>query len=58
MQYKNHEKLPIHFVGSVAYNYEQVLKEAIESMGMKPGKIIKSPMEGLIKYHSVSSVIL
>lgn len=52
MQYKNHDKLPIHFVGSVAFHFQDLLKEAIEEMNMKPGKIIQSPMEGLIEYHS------
>lgn len=58
MQYKNHDKLPIHFVGSVAFHYQDMLKEAVEAMNMKPGKIIQSPMEGLIKYHSVADMIL
>lgn len=56
MQYKGHDKLPIHFVGSVAFHYQNLLKEAVEAMGMKPGKIIQSPMEGLIKYHSASNI--
>ena len=58
MQYKNHDKLPIHFVGSVAFHYQDLLKEAVEAMNMKLGKIIQSPMEGLIKYHSVADMIL
>ncbi|MHB9055035.1 MAG: BadF/BadG/BcrA/BcrD ATPase family protein [Paludibacteraceae bacterium] len=58
MQYKNHDKLPIHFVGSVAFHFQDILREAIESMHMKPGKIIQSPMEGLIKYHSIAHMIL
>lgn len=58
MQYDNWNKLPIHFVGSVAFNYQDILKEALSEMGMKTGKIIQSPMEGLIKYHSVKDIIL
>ena len=58
MQYKNHDKLPIHFVGSVAFHFQDILKEAVEAMNMKPGRIIQSPMEGLIKYHSVADMIL
>ena len=58
MQYKNYDRLPIQFVGSVAFHFQEILKEAVEVMNMKPGKIIQSPMEGLIKYHSVSDVIL
>ena len=51
MQYKNYDRLPIHFVGSVAFHFQEILKEAVEVMNMKPGKIIQSPMEGLIEYH-------
>ncbi len=52
MQYKNHDKLPIHFVGSVAFHFQDLLKEALHEMNVKLGTIIQSPMEGLIEYHS------
>lgn len=58
MQYRDYDKLPIHFVGSIAFHYQDVLREVLESMDMKAGKIIQSPMEGLIKYHSVADQIL
>jgi hypothetical protein len=57
MQYKKHKEVPIHFVGSIAYYYKDILEKTIIEMGITPGKMIKSPMEGLIKYHSVSSQI-
>lgn len=57
MQYENYEKLPVHFVGSIAFHFQEVLTEAITEMNMKLGKIIQSPMEGLIKYHSVANQI-
>ena len=43
--------LPIHFVGSIANAFSTELKEAAESLGMELGEILKSPMEGLVKYH-------
>lgn len=43
--------LPIHFVGSIAYAFSAELREAAESLGMELGTIMRSPMEGLIKYH-------
>lgn len=43
--------LPIHFVGSIAYAFSAELREAAESLGMELGAIMRSPMEGLIKYH-------
>ena len=46
--------LPIHFVGSIANVFSSELKEAAESLGMEFGTIMRSPMEGLIKYHCSS----
>ena len=44
--------LRIHFVGSIANAFSSELKEAAESLGMELGTIMRSPREGLIKYHS------
>ena len=44
--------LPVHFVGSMADNYEPLLRESAEAEGFTVGRILKSPMEGLIAYHS------
>ena len=50
--YKNYQNYPVNFVGSVALYYRSVLEEAANELGIKIGNIIKSPMEGLIEYHS------
>ena len=50
--YSNYKSLEVSFVGSVAYYYQEVLKEAAAALDVKVGTIIKSPMEGLLKYHS------
>ena len=51
MQY-DYEHSKVHFIGSVAFHYKAVLAEAAQEMGIQLGTILKSPMEGLIKYHS------
>ena len=43
--------LPIHFVGSISNAFSSELKEAAESLGMELGTIMRSPMEGLVRYH-------
>ncbi len=43
--------LRIHFVGSIANAFSSELKEAAESLGMEIGTIMRSPMEGLVRYH-------
>lgn len=50
MQY-DYEKYPVHFIGSVAACYKEILQEAALEMGIRIGKILQSPMEGLIQYH-------
>lgn len=51
MQY-DYEHSKVHFIGSVAFHYKEVLAEATQEMGIQLGTILKSPMEGLIRYHS------
>ena len=50
MQY-DYQRMPVHFIGSVAFYYQNVLREAAEEMHIHLGTIIKSPMQGLIEYH-------
>ena len=47
------QQLPVSFVGSMAYHYESELREAAQIEGFTIGKIMQSPMEGLITYHMV-----
>lgn len=44
-------KLPIHFVGGVAFGFGDVLAELCNGYEFTLGKILKKPMEGLIEYH-------
>ena len=44
-------KYPIHFVGSVAYGFRDIILELASSYEFTIGKIIKNPMEGLVEYH-------
>ena len=41
--------LPVGAVGSIAFYYKSELLEAAEAEGYTVGKVIKSPMEGLVK---------
>ena len=50
MQYQ-YQQYPVHFIGSVAFCYKEILQEAAEQTGIRLGKIVRSPMEGLISYH-------
>jgi len=43
---------PVHFAGSVAYGFKDVLKGLCHQYEFEFGKVLKNPMEGLIEYHS------
>ncbi|MEO8172864.1 MAG: N-acetylglucosamine kinase [Sediminibacterium sp.] len=43
--------MPIHFTGSIAFGFRDVLKELCSTFELELGKVIKSPMQGLIAYH-------
>jgi N-acetylglucosamine kinase-like BadF-type ATPase len=44
-------KLPINFVGSVAFTFKDVIAELCHSYEFEAGRILKGPMEGLLQYH-------
>lgn len=44
-------KVPVHFVGSVAYFLQDEFKAVLEKNGITVGKIIQKPLDGLIDYH-------
>ena len=43
---------PINFVGSVAWVFRDVLAELCNAYELQLGKVIKDPMDGLVKYHT------
>ncbi len=51
-KYTESWKLPIHFIGSVAYGFKDVLKEMCNGYELQLGRVLKKPMDGLVKYHS------
>jgi glucosamine kinase len=56
-KYRESWKLPIHFVGSVAYGFRDVIKELCGVYEFELGKILQKPMDGLVKYHSQNSKV-
>lgn len=50
-KYRESWTLPIHFIGSVAYGFKDVVKEMCHSYELQIGKVLQQPMDGLIKYH-------
>ncbi|MFA5973908.1 MAG: ATPase [Lentimicrobiaceae bacterium] len=49
--YARHKEIPVHFVGSVAFHYNDILTEVGLEFGVKTGKFIEAPIDGLVEYH-------
>lgn len=45
------QKNTVNFTGSVAFYYRDILEKSLASFGIKPGRIVRTPMDGLIAYH-------
>ena len=54
LQYPNVESMEINFVGSVAFVFETELTEALERHSLKLGKIMRSPISGMVNYHTLA----
>ncbi len=51
IQYPQSDKLPIHFVGSIAFHFQDILKKSLLTNRLNVGNIEKTPMKRLISYH-------
>jgi glucosamine kinase len=50
-KYRESWILPIHFIGSIAFGFRDVLKDLCDGYELELGKVLKAPMEGLVDYH-------
>ncbi|MBO5728225.1 MAG: ATPase [Paludibacteraceae bacterium] len=50
-QYDEWKALEVGFVGSIAFYFNAELREAAEVCGIKLGKVMQNPIEGLVEYH-------
>ncbi|HDO27535.1 MAG TPA: hypothetical protein ENH02_05405 [Bacteroidetes bacterium] len=50
-KYPGYGSLPACFVGSIAVNFKDILREVLSKNSISMGKVIKEPMEGMIGYY-------
>lgn len=53
MKYHAGPEVPVGFVGSVAWYNREVVQSVLQRKGLTPGIFIKTPMEGLRRYHAL-----
>lgn len=51
-KYNESWKLPVHFVGGVAFGFRDVITELCSSYELELGEIVQHPMAGLVTYHA------
>ncbi len=51
LKYKDCHNMPINFIGSIAYHFEDILKMALQEHDLKPGIVIQKPIDNLVAYH-------
>lgn len=52
MKYSNAENNEVRFIGSVAYAYQDIIKNILQKNGMKAGLFIQKPMDRLVEFHT------
>ena len=56
-RYPDYQKYSLNCVGSVGYNFRDILAEVADQYGMLVGKIIRSPIDDLVQYHQQAAAL-
>lgn len=51
IKYEGCRHVPIHFVGSVAYHFQDILKTTLEEHDLNLGVVIQKPIDALVDFH-------
>jgi N-acetylglucosamine kinase-like BadF-type ATPase len=51
--YRESPKLPVHFTGGIAFGFKDVVEQLCKNYDLQLGSILRSPMDGLVRYHSL-----
>lgn len=52
LKFEEAKTTKIHFLGSIAFYFSDILKESADKAGLQIGRIYESPIKGLVDYHS------
>lgn len=56
MKYDNYEKLKVHFTGSIAFYFSDVLRQVANDKGITVKNILEGPIAGLTLFHQKDSI--
>lgn len=49
--FKESAYVPVHFIGSIAFHFEDILREQASMLGLRVGNLIQKPIQNLVDYH-------
>jgi N-acetylglucosamine kinase-like BadF-type ATPase len=55
LQFDDATKIPVHFIGSIAYYLKAELAEVLAENGLTLGKVLRKPIDGLVAFHKQQS---
>jgi hypothetical protein len=50
-KYNGYQHVPIHFVGSIAYHFQEILEKCLDERKLKLGTIVRKPIYPLADFH-------
>lgn len=53
-QFENHQEVPVHFIGSIAFYLKEELQTILSKHGIQLGNVLRRPIDGLIAYHVIN----
>jgi glucosamine kinase len=51
VKYQGYQQVPVHFVGSIAHHFQDILNKCLEDRRIKPGVVVRKPIYPLADYH-------
>lgn len=57
-QFEDYKEVPVHFIGSIAFYLNEELHTALDKHGIRLGNVLRRPMDGLVEYHKLNSVLI
>ena len=55
-KYKGHLEVPIHFIGSIAFHFKDILLAAMHERDLQEGRFVQKPIEALADFHRAAVV--
>jgi N-acetylglucosamine kinase-like BadF-type ATPase len=57
-QFEDYKEVPVHFIGSIAFYLNEELEIALAKHDIKLGNVLRRPMDGLVEYHKLNSILI